>query len=214
VYVQPYPQPRPIRAVSGLALASLVLGIASFVLGPVGIITGVLAVILGIVGLVRVRQNSAALSGRGLAIGGVSTGAGAAALWIVFFILLGSTCLFCAEDVDAEFTFVSAAASTGPCESGPGNTTCHTVVLNVKNPEGEDDLRTNATAWKAISGNGWVYSPTVHSGPRALAGGHDANVTLGFEVEDGSRLVEIRFSQRTENGQWVSWTQTIDVPEY
>ena len=66
--------------VSGFNIASLVLGIVSIVLwctGYVSIICAILALIFGIIGIKK--------QGKGMAIGGIVTGAIAFALWILLF---------------------------------------------------------------------------------------------------------------------------------
>ena len=70
-YASPYGQPRT----SGLAITSLVLGIVAIVTSCVGIgvLLGIAAVILGVIALGQMKEPG--VGGRGMAIGGIVTGA-------------------------------------------------------------------------------------------------------------------------------------------
>lgn len=57
---------------SGKAIASLILGIASLICT---VLTGIPALILGIISLVQIHRSHGRMSGQGLAIGGIITGA-------------------------------------------------------------------------------------------------------------------------------------------
>jgi len=57
---------------SGLAIAALILGLASLIFGP---LTGIAAIILGIVALGKVKASQGEMTGTGLAIAGLATGA-------------------------------------------------------------------------------------------------------------------------------------------
>jgi hypothetical protein len=73
------------------AIAALVLGVCSIVLiYPLGIVLGPLALWFGITGLRRINRSGRTLSGSGLAIAGIVTGAIVCAFYalIVFFELI------------------------------------------------------------------------------------------------------------------------------
>ncbi len=72
----PYGQPLP-SGNNGLAIAALVLGIVSLALTllcGIGLLTGVPAIVLGVLALRKISEQPG-LTGRGLAIGGIVTGA-------------------------------------------------------------------------------------------------------------------------------------------
>ena len=74
-----------------LSLLSLIIGIVSLPLGfcfYIGVIAGIAAVILGIVGLVQIGQSGGVQPGRGLAIGGIVTGAISVILPVCLIVIL------------------------------------------------------------------------------------------------------------------------------
>src|SRR5687767_4503157 len=87
----PYGANAPGRTLpTGMAVASLILGIlgiftAFFLLGG---LLGLIAVILGIVALGKIKRGEA--GGRGMAIGGIVTGALAMLLALVILVAVGS----------------------------------------------------------------------------------------------------------------------------
>lgn len=90
-----YPGYQPTPS-SGLAIASLVLGILGLLSGwaVFGGVLGLVGVILGIVALVKVKNGTA--SGKGMAIGGIVTGALGmivAAVVMVISIVLAGQCV-------------------------------------------------------------------------------------------------------------------------
>ena len=90
-----YPGYQPTPS-SALAIASLILGIIGQLTGLMffGAVLGLVGVILGIVALVKVKNGTA--SGKGMAIGGIVTGALgmiAAAAMMVLGIVLASQCV-------------------------------------------------------------------------------------------------------------------------
>ena len=94
----PYGTNVPDRALpKGMAVASLVLGIlgllTSFFL--IGGLLGLVAVILGVVALGKIKRGEA--DGRGMAIGGIVTGAIALLLTILLLVTVGS---FLSENKD------------------------------------------------------------------------------------------------------------------
>lgn len=90
-----YPGYQPTPS-SALAIASLILGVIGLLSGWLifGGVLGLVGVILGIVALVKVKNGTA--SGKGMAIGGIVTGALgmiAAAAMMVLGIVLASQCV-------------------------------------------------------------------------------------------------------------------------
>ena len=90
-----YPGYQPTPS-SALAIASLVLGIIGLLTGLMifGAVLGLVGVILGIVALVKVKNGTA--SGKGMAIGGIVTGALgmiAAVAMVVLGIVLAGQCV-------------------------------------------------------------------------------------------------------------------------
>lgn len=90
-----YPGYQPTPS-SGLAIASLILGILGLLSGwaVFGGVLGLVGVILGIVALVKVKNGTA--SGKGMAIGGIVTGALGmivAAVVMVISIVLAGQCV-------------------------------------------------------------------------------------------------------------------------
>lgn len=87
---QPPPPPSPqfIGAQqNSMAAISLVLGIVSMTIGwccSFGILTSPVAIALGIAALVQIKNNPTRYTGKGMAIGGIATGA----LYIVFMLLM------------------------------------------------------------------------------------------------------------------------------
>jgi hypothetical protein len=84
-YEQPQPQP---RSGSGMAITALVLGILALVtcwtvIG--GVLLGLGAIVVGLIALIRIKQGRA--GGRGMAIGGIVTGAIGLLVAIVVIIL-------------------------------------------------------------------------------------------------------------------------------
>lgn len=89
-----YPGYQPTPS-SALAIASLILGVIGLLTGLMffGAVLGLVGVILGIVALVKVKNGTA--SGKGMAIGGIVTGALGmiAAAMMVLGIVLASQCV-------------------------------------------------------------------------------------------------------------------------
>ncbi|MGK5530075.1 DUF4190 domain-containing protein, partial [Streptomyces sp. URMC 129] len=87
----PYPYPYPPPPRNGLGTAALVLGIVAatlcwtFVFSVVALLPGVLALIFGVIGVRRARRGTA--TNRGVALGGLWTGAGATAVSAVLTVL-------------------------------------------------------------------------------------------------------------------------------
>ncbi len=72
---------------SGKAVAALVLGLVSLVLCGLGALTAIPAIVFGLVGLTEVRRNPGRLTGGGLALAGLLTGAVALVLWPILIAL-------------------------------------------------------------------------------------------------------------------------------
>ena len=97
-----YPEEQPEASLSGLAIASLVLGILSiFTCG----LTALPGLILGIIALVMINNSNRRLKGKGLAIGGIATSVTAGALIMVAGI---TTMLF----VPSRYDFTEKENST------------------------------------------------------------------------------------------------------
>jgi hypothetical protein len=87
-YGQPYGP--PVAATNGKATASLVTGIASLVLSwccGLGL-AGVVAIALGVKARKEIAASGGTQQGDGLALGGIVTGAIAAALGLLFLVLI------------------------------------------------------------------------------------------------------------------------------
>lgn len=77
-WTPPPPPAYPVAQQQGLAIASLVLGIVSITVGwccSFGILTSPIAIILGIISLVQIKNDPNRYGGKGMAIGGIATGA-------------------------------------------------------------------------------------------------------------------------------------------
>ncbi len=88
----PPPPPYPAAPQKGMAVTSLVLGIASTTLGLCcyfGILTAPVAIILGIVSLSQIKNNPNRYSGKGMAIGGIVTGALYFLILVLIMLLYG-----------------------------------------------------------------------------------------------------------------------------
>jgi len=80
--------PRRKTGVSGLSIASLVLGIVSPFLGPIALVTGLLALVFGGISIKRIG-GSPGTTGRGMAIAGMILG-GLSLLLGLMYILSAS----------------------------------------------------------------------------------------------------------------------------
>jgi hypothetical protein len=83
------PSAAPTRNI--LALLSLIIGIVSLPLAfcfYIGVITGIAAAILGVIGIYQIGQSGGAQTGRGLAIGGIVTGAVSVILPVCLILIL------------------------------------------------------------------------------------------------------------------------------
>jgi hypothetical protein len=101
---------------NGLAVAALVVGIISligiFCFGVGGILFGLVAVVLGVLGMKKANAQPGAPQ-KGLAIGGIVTGALGLLIglaFLVFFVVLGAT----TEDTD--FGDINSDPSDGVCD--------------------------------------------------------------------------------------------------
>lgn len=85
-----YPAPPPPiysqKREQGLAIASLVCGVLSIVC--CSIFTGIPAIVLGIMAMSKEKNDPARYGGRGMAIGGIATGAVSIVIMIFYFILV------------------------------------------------------------------------------------------------------------------------------
>ncbi len=81
-----------------------------FVCG-IGLVTGVAAVVLGALGLRKISQQPG-LSGRGLAIGGIVTGAISVVAALLFVVLV----LLAGDSVNEEFDGINSDPSDGFCD--------------------------------------------------------------------------------------------------
>jgi len=91
-WAPPPPPPYPVRPQQSLAAASLVCGIISITLGwccSFGILTAPIALVMGIIALVQIKNEPAKYGGKGMAIGGVVTGALYFAVLAVIILLYG-----------------------------------------------------------------------------------------------------------------------------
>jgi hypothetical protein len=83
-WTPPPPPAYPVAPQQSLAIASLIMGIISPTIGLccyLGMLTGPVAIILGIVALVQIKNDPTKYAGKGMAIGGIVTGA-------LYFVLL------------------------------------------------------------------------------------------------------------------------------
>lgn len=86
---------------------------------------------------------------------------------------------------------------------------CHVLEVRVVNENEREDVDTNMFYWKAVSAQGGVFQSLRVEGPDAVAAGASGAVTLGFDVTDGSNLVQLRYK-----GLWMSNPVTASVPSY
>ncbi len=80
-----------------LAIVSLCLGIGSITIGwccSLGVLLSPAALITGFIALSQIRKDPARYSGRGMAIGGISTGAVYIAVFVLILIIYGAAALF------------------------------------------------------------------------------------------------------------------------
>lgn len=103
---------------NGLAVAALVVGIISligiFCFGVGGILFGLVAVVLGVLGMKKANAQPGAPQ-KGLAIGGIVTGALGLLIgiaFLLFFVVIGST----ADDLETDFGDINSDPSDGVCD--------------------------------------------------------------------------------------------------
>lgn len=103
---------------NGLAVAALVVGIISligiFCFGIGGILFGLVAVVLGVLGMKKANAEPGAPQ-KGLAIGGIVTGALGLLIgiaFLLFFVVIGST----ADDLETDFGDINSDPSDGVCD--------------------------------------------------------------------------------------------------
>jgi Na+/melibiose symporter-like transporter len=107
---------------NGLAVAALVVGIISligiFCFGVGGILFGLVAVVLGVLGMKKANAQPGAPQ-KGLAIGGIVTGALGLLIGIVilvFFVVVGSTADDIQTDFESDFGEINSDPSDGVCD--------------------------------------------------------------------------------------------------
>lgn len=91
-WTPPPAPPYPVKPQQSLAAASLVCGLVSITIGwccSFGVLTAPIALVMGIVALVQIKNDPSKYAGKGMAIGGVVTGALYFAILAVIIVLYG-----------------------------------------------------------------------------------------------------------------------------
>ena len=78
------------------------------------------------------------------------------------------------------------------CGDPDEGTHCDTLTVSVE-VTGESDFSTNMFYWEAVGDDGAIYTAPWVNGPDACASGFTCEVTLDFDVADGTQLVELRW---------------------
>ena len=105
-----------------------------------------------------------------------------------------------AEGDDAPFTVLSAERRDGSCMSADyGEGSCHTLRVKVDNIDGTRDFSTNMFSWSAVSADGQVFSAPDREGADAIAGGHEGEITLKFDVDGDAKLATLRYERTFED---------------
>ena len=112
------------------------------------------------------------------------------------FLILNANLAGCTGDpgFGANLTVDSVEADSDEdyCGDPDEGTHCDSLTVSIE-VTGEADFSTNMFYWEAVGDDGAIHSTPWVDGPDACAAGFTCQVTLHFDVTDGTQLVQLRW---------------------
>ena len=116
-----------------------------------------------------------------------------------------------------QFEVIEGAGVTGPdSDSYCGyeeDEECHIFVVSITNI-GTDNLSISPPYWSAIGDDGEIYTTYTGDGLSKIIPGATAEITLGFDVNNGAKLTTLRFNSQTLDSDYEWLLDSTDIPSY